>query len=234
MTDIVKAIEKEKEYLAHRMKGEEPFHLVDAVREFGFETLEQYFAEKRDYEISNLSFEVVETTSAQVISEVYKMMAAQKSAVMFVNTEYTHVWHGSGSDFNEDYCVEHSIPVYPLRASGGTIVCAEGDFSLIICLPDTAEISTHFILTKLASILGKYTDGVTVVGNDILRNGQKICGSAEYRQNDMKCFEAHISFNDNAELIEIICQKKSGKVPGHIDFMTRDELRQEVAAWLRC
>lgn len=234
MTDIVKAIEKEKEYLAHRMKGEEPFHLVDAVKEFGFETLEQYFAEKRDYELSNLSFEVVETTSAQVISEVYRMMGAQKSAVMFVNTEYTHVWHGSGSDFNEDYCVENSIPVYPLRASGGTIVCAEGDFSLIICLPESFDMNSHFILTKLAGIFEKYTDGVAVVGNDILRNGQKICGSAVYQQNEMKCFEAHISFNDNAELIEIICQKKSGKVPGHIDFMTRDELRQEVAAWLKC
>lgn len=232
MTDIVKAIAKEQEYLSYRTKGEEPFHLVDAVKEFGFETLEQYFAEKRDYEFSNLALEVIETTPMEIIPEVYKTMGEKKSAVLFADTEHTHVWSGNGSQFNESYCSECGISIYPLRAGGGTIVSAKGDFSLVICLPDDVGVDTAYFLDKLSGIFGKYTDSVTVAGNDILLNGQKICGSAIYRNNDMKCFEAHFSFNDNSELIESICHKQSGKTPGYIDFMTREELRKEIAEWL--
>lgn len=48
MGDIVKAIEKEKEYLEYRKQGKEPFHLVDAIKECGFESLDEYFEEKKN------------------------------------------------------------------------------------------------------------------------------------------------------------------------------------------
>ena len=53
MRDILEAIQKEKEYLSFRMKDEEPYHLVDAVKEYGYNSLDEYFAAKRRYEISH-------------------------------------------------------------------------------------------------------------------------------------------------------------------------------------
>ena len=62
--DIVKAIEKEQEYLFYRRNGDEPFHLVDAIKECGFDTLEEYFAAKKEYGFNHLSFAYIEKTPA--------------------------------------------------------------------------------------------------------------------------------------------------------------------------
>ena len=233
MRDIVTAVEKEKEYLSYRMKGGEPFHLVDAVRECGFNSLAEYFEAKKDYEFSNLSFEVIETTPAKAISDVLTAIKEGRTAVLFADTEYTLVWNGNGGDFNESYCTECGIPVYPLQTDGGTIVSTAGDLNIGICIPQSLGIDVQFMLNGLADIFRKYTDkSVEVNGNDVLVGGYKVLGSSTYNANGMFVFITPVSLTEKAELIGRICQKHSAKQPAHIDFMTREELRQEVAEWL--
>ena len=112
MTNIVRAIEKEKEYLAHRMKGEEPFHFADAIKEFGYETLEHYFAEKQDYEFGQLDFVLDNVPPNKAIAEIFRMMEARETKVLFVASEETFVFSGIGKEFNQEYCVENNIPIY--------------------------------------------------------------------------------------------------------------------------
>ena len=234
MRDIVKAIEKGKEYIEYRMKGEEPFHLVDAVNECGFESLEEYFTAKKTYLFSNLTFEVIETTTAQAISDVLAAIADKKTAVLFAETERTIVWNGDGSQFNESYCDECGIPIYPLQTGGGTIVSTAGDLNIGICVPESAGVDAPFLLAGLADIFRKYTDkDIAVNGNDLLIGGYKVLGSSTYRRNGMFMFITPVSLSEKSELIADICLKHSAKQPAYIDFLTCDELEQEVREWLK-
>lgn len=234
MSDIVKAIEKEKEYLSHRMKNEEPFHLVDAIKEYGFNSLDEYFKAKKVYEFSNLTFEVVKTAPAQAITDVLKVIKEKKTAILFADTVHTLVWNGNNSQFNEGYCDKCSIPIYQLQTSGGTIVSTAGDLNIGICVPQSIGISSEDILEGFVSIFRKYTDKpVEVDRNDILIDGYKVMGSSTYNANGMFMFITPVSLTEKSALIENICVKHSNKVPTHADFITAEVLKQEVLKWLR-
>lgn len=231
--DIVKAIEKEQEYLSYRRNGEEPFHLVDAIKEYGFDSLEEYFTVKRSYQFAKLNFDYAEVDPSEAIAEIFRMMDAQETKVLFVPSKETFVFSGESKPYNEEYCTAHNIPVYPLYTKGGAIVSTAGDFSVVICIPDTVCSEVSYILGRLKAILDKFLSNVEVSGNDILMNGGKICGSVGYRQNGMFCFAAHFSFNDNSELIEKICGiSGSVKVPAIIDGLTTDAFKTAVRVWL--
>lgn len=229
MGNIVKAIEKEKEYLANRMVGKEPFHLVDAVRECGFQDLKDYFEAKRLYEISLLSFEIIETTPECAIADVMNTIAAGKTAMLFAVTDKTLVWNGNGSTFNNRFCEVCGIPVYPLQTGGGTIVSTKGDLNIGICLPKETGVDAALVLNKLADIFRKYTsEQVAVSENDVLISKRKVLGSSTYEGNGMFVLITPVSMSDKTELIANICTKHSEKQPGHIDFMSSAALRQEV------
>lgn len=234
MGDIIKAIEKEQEYISYRMKGEEPFHLVDAVRECGFESLEEYFDTKNDYQFKSLNFEVIETTPEQAIMDVLKTINSKKTAVLFADTKYTLVWNGDNSEFNENYCSDCNIPIYPLQTGGGTIVSTEGDLNVGICIPNNIGVTAQYLMNGLANIFRKYTNKpVEVKGNDILVDGYKVLGSSTYNINEMFMFITPISLSEKSELVKNICQKHSEKQPSHIDFVSSELLRLEVSEWLQ-
>lgn len=234
MRDILKAIEKEKEYLSYRMAGKEPFHLVNAVKACGFDSLDAYFTAKKDYELSQLSFEVIETTPAMAIADVLNAITRKKTAVLFADTEYTLVWNGNGGAFNESFCEDCGIPVYPLHTGGGTIVSTKGDLNIGICVAQSVGIDAKFVLSGFAEIFRKHTDKtVEVDGNDLLVDGKKVLGSATYNSNGMFVFITPVSMSEKTELIADICLKHSEKQPAHIDFMDNDTLRREVAEWLK-
>lgn len=234
MNDIVKAIEKEKEYLSYRMKDQEPYSLQDALKEYGFESLNKYFEAKKNYEFSNLPFVVIETTPIKAISEVLKAILEKKIAILFADTTNTIVWNGDNSKFNEIYCLTHGIPVLPLQTVGGTIVSTKGDLNIGICFPRSLDISATDILKSFANIFRKYTDKeVEVEGNDIIVDGYKVMGSTYYFTKETLMFITPVSLTEKTELINNICLKQSSKTPSHIDFMTSELLRQEVLEWLR-
>ncbi len=234
MQDIIGAIEKEKEYLSFRMRGEEPYHLVDAVKEYGFENLEEYFEAKRDYEFSQLEFEIIDTTPEKAISDVLGCIERKKTAVLLAVTDKTLVWNGNNSEFNESYCEECGIPIYPLYTNGGTIVSTPGDLNIGICFPEIKKLGSHYILKRFAEIFKKYTQkDMSVQGNDVIVDGVKVLGSSSYRKNGMFVFITPVSLSEKGDLISEICLKHSTKQPGHIDFMDAATLREEVERWLR-
>ena len=233
MSDIVKAMAKEQEYIEFRKKGKEPFHLVDAVKECGFDDLNDYFNEKTRHKLAQLSFEIVETTPARAIADVMKCIEEKKTAILFAETPYTLIWNGNGSLYNDVYCDEHKIPVYPLYTGGGTLVSTKGDLNIGICVPKISCTNVRLFLDGFANILRKFTnDTVTVEGNDVLVNDKKVLGTANYSSNGMFVIVTPVSMSEKNDLIDCICIKKSVKMPSHIDFMDAGEFRQEVESWL--
>lgn len=235
MADIVKAIEKEKEYLSYRMKGEEPFHLVDAVKDCGFESLVEYFEEKRAYEFGQLKFNIIETSTLSAIAEVLKAIVAKQAAVVMVDIDRTVVFPRNNAAYDAKYCIENSIPILPVQANGnGALVATAGDLGVGICVPKIPNITYEYILDGVISIFRKYTDkDVYNEGNDIMCEGKKVCGFAFYSTDDVIMVISPISLSDKSELISKICKKKQTKTPGYIDFMDRETLRREVSEWLR-
>lgn len=234
MSDIVKAIEKEKTYLSHRMKGEEPFHLVDAIKECGFSSLEEYFSAKTERTFNGLTFSIIEKKPRECIDYFFQMMDRKESGVVFIDSDETFVFSGESKPYNAEFLEANNIPIYPLYTKGGTIVSTEGDFSIGICFPENTGVDVYFILSKLKEIFSEYMENVEVSGNDILLNGSKICGSIMYHKNGMKCFACHFSFNDNSELIGKICSVAGSiKTPTVINGLTVEQFKKAVGAWLR-
>lgn len=231
--DIIGAMNKEREYLSFRMKGEEPFHLVDAVKEYGFESLKDYFEAKRDYEFTHFNFEIINTTTEKMVSDIFDTIEKQKKAVLLSITDKTLIWNGNNGEYNKEYCNECNIPVYPFYTGGGTIVTTPGDLNMGICIPLNFGADISYILNGIANVFQKYTSkNVEVLGNDIIVNGFKVLGSAFYERNKMFMFVASVSMSDKSDLICNICLKHSTKQPGYVDFMNAEQLSREIKLWL--
>ena len=89
MKDLEKAIKKEQEYLGYRMKGEEPFHFIDAVKECGFESIDEYFKAKKLHKFQALAFERIETNPLEAIPQALEIVKNKKTAIFFADTLFT-------------------------------------------------------------------------------------------------------------------------------------------------
>lgn len=236
MNDIAKAIAKEQEYLSYRMKDEEPYSLQDALKEYGFKSLHEYFKAKKDYEFQSISFKVINATSPKsCVNDIVDVLTNKKNAVIFVPINNTIVWTQINSGCNIKYCAENNIPIIPVGANGtGTLVSTPGDFGIGICIHKDSRYDLDYIVNGFANIFRKYTDKEIInQGNDIMYNGKKVCGFTYYDTNNMFMVISPISFSEKAELISNICTNKpQTKEVGYIDFMDRNMLREEVAKWL--
>lgn len=237
MADIVKAINIREEYFKLKAQGIHQYHLIDKLQECGFESIEQFEEEERVYRLGLVEFNYVEQPMPGGVAEIFKMIESNKPGVLFVDWEDTYVVCGDAGmkSFNEEYCKENNITVFPLYSPGGSIVGSKGDFSFGVCTPLRAKADAWFILNQVKAIIQRYTDlVVTVEGNDILVDNKKICGSAFYQGENVLMVIMHFSFEDWSELISHICNpNKVGKPVSYIDFMTRQEFKQEVKRWLR-
>ncbi len=236
MKNLEQAMTEEKLYVQDRMKNIDT-NLLDRLALYGYSNLTEYFADKREYEFSQIKFNFVEEPMPNGVSEIFKMINTNKSGILFVDWENTYVVCGNRGieEFNQKYCEEHNITFFPLHTNGGTIVGSRGDFSLGIYCPKNIIGSSSYILNNVVAILQKYTSAnVTVDGNDIVIDGKKICGSANYEQNNMLMVIMHFSFSDWTDLISNIClTTKQSKPVAYVDFISRDQFKKEVLRWLQ-
>lgn len=232
MYDIEKAISIEKEYICKKTNGEKVTPLVSQIEECGFKNLGEYFSEKVKYEFSQLKFEYEECVPQTCLQQVFSTINNRETKFLFMISDHTFVFNCK-DDFNKEYCEQNDIPIYHTQAGGGTIVSTEGDVSFCICIPRSIDIDEHFILKNIASVIDRGSGIAKVDKNDILLNGEKVLGSTSYRMNEMFAVVAHVSFNDNSELISKICtSSKQKKTPAYIHHMSPEDFKRGVMEWL--
>ncbi|MDD6530587.1 MAG: hypothetical protein PUF41_11480 [Prevotella copri] len=232
MKDIRRAVALENEYIQYRLNGEEPFSLADEIAKYGFATLEEYFDQKIEYMVSQTEFTIEDVYPSNAAESMLRLISSKKPGILLMDTDILVVYHGD-EEFNRTYCEEHGIPVVDYYTHGGTLIASDGELSMGICMPNSTGVSADWMLFKLSDILSKYMDNVVVDKNDIMVNGKKVCGSTTYSNEDTFAFIAQFSFDDKSELISVICPPhKTGKVPGFITELTREQLRREVKEWL--
>ena len=235
MKDLEKAMLEEQAYIKDKFNHIDT-NLLERLSAYGYSTLQEYFDEKQDYEFSQIKFNFVEEPMPNGVAEIFKMINTNEPGVLFVDWEDTYVVCGNTGieEFNKQYCDEHNITFFPLHTNGGTIVGSVGDFSFGVCCPKNMSYDSRYVLNNVASILQRHSDAIiSVEGNDITKDGKKICGSATYEGKDVFMVIMHFSFADWSELIADICTKsKAGKKVAFVDFVSREQFKDEVRIWL--
>lgn len=232
MRDIQKAMTIEQEYINAKIAEGHPLPLNVQLAECGYNNLEDYFEDKRIAQIEALDFTIEEVYPDTAAGVIMQKITDKEDAILLMNTDRTIVYHGD-TEFNEQYCIDHNIQVVNYLTHGRTLIASEGELSIGLCFPDYIDIDMAWLLKRLKAILEKYMDNVTIDHNDIMVDGKKVCGAAVYNLNDRFAFIAQFSFDDKSELIYTICPPVTGKEPGYITKMTREQMRDEVIAWLK-
>ncbi len=231
MDSIKKAIEIEQsKYFDETNQNE----LLDLIKPLGFKTLEDYKIQKRDYLFSQWKPEVFYIPIEEFSETIEEAILHEKYGIYtpFGDTIWAH--HGNG-DINYDVCKELNVYVTELHYSGGTTLCCNADYPVLIISPSIMELDHEFIASKICEILSKYIPNVTVEGNDILVDGKKISGAMQRRVMQTSVWAAQFSFTDYSDIIEKICLKPAIKKPTFINnnLLTRDVLEKEVLDWLQ-
>lgn len=225
MTNIEKAIEKEKEYLSYRMRGEEPFHLVDAVRGFGYNSLDEYFTAKRRYEISHMS--VVKVRSAEADSTIQDYIVNQKHGFAYCVHDVKMCFVASADAVNADVCAEYGYTVIDTKHTGGAVVVSEGDVSVIHFGEVGNSVMHDFVMYLLDKYKARGLDA-TYEDNDVLIDGYKISGVSATVYGGIKYSTIHVGINTDVEQIRAICKKPMQKIPrGLSEYgITTEEIEQ--------
>lgn len=225
MTDIMKAIDKEKEYLSYRMEGKEPFHLVDAVKDCGFNSLDDYFATKRRYEVSQMP--IVKVASKDATATIRDSIVNQKHGFAYCVHDEKLAFVAKAEDINADACEEYGYTAIDTKHTGGVVVVNKGDMSVV----HFGAVGNVVMKDFAMYLIDKYKErglNATYEDNDVLIDGYKISGLSATTYGNLQYSTIHIGINTNVDHIKQICRKPMTKVPkGLSDYgITTEEVEQ--------
>ncbi len=210
MSNILKAIEKEKEYLSYRTNGEEPFHLVDAVKECGFNSLDDYFTAKRRLEIRKM--DVIKVKSKEATATIQDFIVNQKHGFAYCVHDEKSIFINNPDNINEDACTEYGYIVLDTQHTGGAVVVNKGDISVVYF-----GVVGNVVMKDFAMyLIDRYKErglNATYEDNDILIDGYKISGLSATPYGHIQYSTIHIGINTNVDHIKAICKKPMKKVP---------------------
>ena len=234
MKSLITAINTEKYILENKNEAFYMSEIERLLKQSGYSSKEEYVIEKRDYLFGQWIPEVYYIDIAE-FAEVTENAINNNEYGIYIQTENgVHAFHGT-DEIDYDLCEELGVQVVELNYEGGTIIGSMKDLSILIIFPAFMEMKHSIIINKFKEILDKYIEGITINGNDILLNGDKISGSMIRQVGNSFVWAAQVSFADYSEYIEKICNKPTIKTPAYIDnfLITRNELEKEICLWLR-
>ena len=233
MKDLIGAIAEEKLYVADRMKQINT-SLIDRLKPFGYETIEEYFEEKTNYCLRNWKPKVYRIDVDVLAETLDDAIINGKYGIYTPIAKGRYAFHGN-DEIDRELCEKLGVKIIDLKYMGGTIIGSEDDFSFEIIAPVEFGLTHEGIIRKVAEIIGKKVDNVEIDGNDILIDGKKVMGSMTRQVGNSFVWAAQISFGEYDSYIEKICKKVSQKIAGYIkkEKLSKDLLENEVLAWLQ-
>jgi hypothetical protein len=222
MKDLISAMTEEKLYIADRLHNINT-SLTDRLTPYGYTNLTEYFADKQEYLFNNWIPEVYPIDVCTITTDLEYAVRNEKYGIYISHADGLYAFHGS-IDIDYDLCEELGICVAELYHKGGTIIGSNADLGIEIVAPKNVGLTAGMIIKKFYEIISKYVDNVTIDGNDILVNGEKVMGSMFRQVGNVFVWAAQVSFKDYADIIEKVCNKHIVKKPGYINsaFLTRD------------
>ena len=233
MKDLEKAMQEEQLYLTDKFNGIDTA-LIDRLAPYGYDTLKEYFDDKRAYLFSQWKPEVYPIAIEDLTVGLEDAIKNEKYGIYISVAKGLYAFHG-GDEINYKQCEEDGIYVAELYHRGGTIIGSEKDFGIEIVAPRNLELKTKDFLDKFCEIISRYEDNVVIAGNDILVDGKKVLGSMRRNVGNAFIWAAQCSFDEYDNIIEKVCHKKSQKHPGSLkdSQLTRNMLEEEIVKWLQ-
>ena len=233
MRDLEKAMIEEQFYLADKFNGIDT-SLLARIQQCGYETLDEYFEEKRTHLFDEWKPEVYYVDVRTLTTELENAVRNGKYGIYISQADGLYAFHGS-DEIDYDLCNELDVCVAELYHQGGTIIGSNEDLGIEIVAPRSLGLNSRTILNKFYEIISRYENNVTIAGNDILVNGEKVLGSMRRDVGNVFVWAAQCSFGEYDSVIEKVCNKRSQKKPGRIKGhgLTRGILEKEVLKWLQ-
>jgi hypothetical protein len=224
MRDLQKAMIEEKAYVADRMNNTNT-SLLERLKQYGYETLDEYFKEKKECQFNEWHPEVYYVDVKTLTTELEKAVQNAQYGIYISTTDGLYAFHGS-DDIDYELCNELGVTVAELYHQGGTIIGGVEDLGIEIVAPASLGLEHSYIINKFYEIICQYENDVVIDGNDILVNGEKVLGSMIRRVDNTFVWAAQISFGDHSKEIQKICRKESKKRPGRLcgKGLTRDKI----------
>lgn len=234
MKNLIDAMAEEKKYIEEKMNGIDPTPLADRLIKLGYDDMKDYFHDKKTYLFNNWYPQIYYIDVKTLTTELERAIVNEQFGVYISKSNGIYAFHGT-DDIDYEFCKKKNIFVAELYYDGGTIIGSSADFGIEIVAPSSIGLDATFIMNKFHEIFSRYLNNVTINGNDIIVDGYKIMGSMRRNVGGAFVWAAQVSFADYTDIIEQICNKKSGKKPGYIDndHLTRDVLESEVLKWLQ-
>lgn len=231
MTNLKKAMQVEQQ-----LRNENNYNvrtLAPLVKEFGYNTAKEYLEERNAYLFQNWKPEVIRPEIKEIGILCQNAVKNEECKIIIPEENGIRVWEGD-EKVDHDLCKELGIQIENVGAGGGTIIGSEKDFSMMLIMPNEIRLTLEDILNKFVEIISKHIPNVIWIGNDILVDDKKVCGTTYRILDNVAVFTCQVSFEDYTEYIEKICTKKSTKVPSHIDpsILSKDKFEEEVLNWL--
>ena len=232
MKNLSGAMEEEKKYIDDRLSGINT-SFPTRLSAHGYTDLTEYFNDKRDYLFNQWIPEVIYIDVNTLTTKLEKAVKEEKYGVYISVSDGLYAFHGNDI-IDYELCKDLDICVAELYHQGGTIIGSNADLGIEIVAPISIGLDNGYILNKFYEIISQYIDNVTVDGNDILVNGEKVMGSMRRNVGNAFVWAAQISFADYSDIIAKVCNKPAIKKPSYIDNrrLSRDQLEKEVLAWL--
>lgn len=229
--NIEQAIQLEKDYL--NCGGRDDFYFKEKLELLGF-TFDSFLEAKKEYLWNNLDLKIEEIVIGDFPTKLPQVISNGENVWFNVRSE-KH-WAFVGAEYyDEQFCIDNDISILSLNYGGGTIVTTDKDFCLAI------PIKIPGLLSKFQKIVSNSLINLGVEneisGNDILIQGNKVCGCAQSNLGEYTGYYFQVSFQVDLDLIKGVCKKESVKIPKGInDFypnITREDLIIEINKWLQ-
>ena len=233
MKDLKKAMQEEQLYLTDKFNGIDTA-LIDRLAPYGYDTLKEYFDDKKAYLFNQWKPEVYPIAIEDLTVGLEEAVQNERYGIYISVANGLYAFHGS-DDIDYEECKRDGIHVAELYHIGGTIIGSEEDFGIEIVAPKYLGLEHQYIINKFYEIISRYEDDVVIDGNDILVNGEKVLGSMTRSVGSVFIWAAQVSFGDHTKAIEKVCKKSSKKRPGRLrnNILTKDKLEKEVLKWLQ-
>lgn len=237
MKNIEMAIAAEKKYIelkaVNLLEGKT---IYDFLKPYGYDNLEKFRDDKVFHMFKQTCPEVIEITSEEIENSARDIFIRhyqqQKPYILYnisLNQNTAFVPLSNNRAYDGFLTIK---PGYDCPPERGNILTFNSDLDVVMFIPDEVSEIYKKITKEIADYLKNYTDKEVVIdNNDILVGGKKVYGFANASDHGYSIGMFHISFTDNDDLIKSLCPESS-KMPGHIDFMTAEQLFNHIVSWL--
>jgi hypothetical protein len=203
---------------------------VDAVKEHGFNSLDEYFTAKRRYEISQEP--VAKVASKDATATIQDFIVNQKHGFAYCVHDEKLAFVAKVDDVNADACEEYGYTILDTQHTGGVVVVNKGDMSVV----HFGTVDNRVMQDFADYLIERYKErglNATYEGNDVLIDGYKISGLSGTVYGNIKYSTIHIGVNTNLDHIKAICKKPMAKVPkGLSDYgITSEEVEAMFLAF---